>query len=134
MLDFNPELFQCTECGDAIRSAHQGQFIRCECGRCFVDQTKYYGRYGGPIAPLSDLILTDLKTITGLGYEKDDVLAELEEIAKQQLVGNASLQSLIYNQYVMPISDLGGSSPRDLVEAGRGHKVIQYLQAVKEGY
>jgi hypothetical protein len=37
---------QCLECKDIIRSKHRYDFVRCECGECFVDGGSWCGRYG----------------------------------------------------------------------------------------
>jgi len=134
MSNFNPELFQCTNCQGTMKSKYSGHFSSCDCGDSFVDQTPYYGRYGGHAKPISDLILEDLVSISGIGYGKSDVLELLAEIAQTQLVAPLDINAEIYAQYCIPVAALGGSSARDLVDAGRGHKVIAYLQAVKEGY
>jgi hypothetical protein len=134
MSNFNPELFQCTMCESKLKSAYPGQFVGCECGQSFVDQTVHYGRYGGSVRAVSDLILEDLKAITGLGYEKDDVMAILEDMAFEVFIPSYNVQAMISAQYEISLSDLGGSSLKELVEAGRGHKVIEYLQTKKEGY
>ena len=59
MKDFSPELCQCTLCGSYLRSRWVGEFVMCECGQSFVDQTVYYSRYGGSIISVHDLILED---------------------------------------------------------------------------
>ena len=133
MSDFNPEKFECCRCQSVIVSKYPGQFVRCGCGASFVDQTYHYRRYGGLAQPLAASILNDLKNITGLGYEKSDVLL-LEEFAYLVFTPSEAVQREVYRQYESPIKGLGGSSPKDLVEAGRGHKVIAYLEALKEGY
>lgn len=134
MSNFNPEIFQCTDCEGTMRSSYPGQFVRCSCGNSFVDQTMHYGRYGGSARAVSYLVLKDLKAISGIGYEKDDVLDLLEEVAYRVFTPTEAVQREIYRQYESGVADLGGSSPKDLVEAGRGHKVIQYIQALLEGY
>jgi hypothetical protein len=134
MSNFNPVKCICTVCESLIVSSYPGEFVQCECGKSFVDQTHHYGRYGGPVELLSERILKDLKYITGIGYEKDDVLNLLAEQAEQHFISPLNVNALIYSQYNSTIPELGGTSPRDLVEAGRGHKVIEFLQAKKEGY
>lgn len=37
----------CSHCKTILWSDHEGEYVTCECGDCFCDQTKYYGRYGG---------------------------------------------------------------------------------------
>lgn len=134
MSNFDPSKCQCKICESVIMSKYPGEFVRCKCGASFVDQTHHYGRYGGSVQLLSDGILADLKSITGLGYEKDDVLNLLEKIGHMVFTPSEALQREIYRQYESNIADLGGTSPRELVEAGRGHKVVDYLEALLEGY
>jgi hypothetical protein len=134
MSDFNPEKSQCGICESVIVSSYPGQFVRCKCGASFVDQTYHYSRYGGAVQSLPDNILKDLKALTGIGYEKDDVLAVLEDVAHFVFIPNEAVQREVYRQYETGVAGLGGSSPRELVEAGRGHKVIEYIEALKEGY
>lgn len=130
MSNFNPELFQCGICEGKMKSSYPGQFSRCNCGKSFVDQTVHYGRFGGAAQSVSSLILSDLKDITGLGYEQDDVIQELFNLAEMHCVSN--ILDTAYTQYDLKIGGLGGSTPRELVEAGIGHKVIQYIEALKE--
>jgi hypothetical protein len=121
---FDPELCQCTICEDKLKSAYPGQFVPCGCGESYVDQTKYYSRYGGSVASVESLILKDLKVLSGLGYEKEDVLCIISEMTETDIL----------TQYILPRGDLGGCSFQDLVEDGRGHKVIEILEAMREGY
>ncbi|MGN1038198.1 MAG: hypothetical protein ACI4P0_02240 [Mailhella sp.] len=37
---------QCTHCGDVIESKSRHDFVRCSCGRVFVDGGKSYRRIG----------------------------------------------------------------------------------------
>jgi dCMP deaminase len=37
----------CTLCNTGIQGDEKGTFIFCECGACYIDQTKYYTRIGG---------------------------------------------------------------------------------------
>jgi len=39
--------YQCPDCLSIISSSYSGEFVSCTCGKCFVDQTKYYTRVGG---------------------------------------------------------------------------------------
>ena len=73
-MEFTPILCQCRQCETKLQSAYPGQFVGCECGESFVDQTPYYSRGGGSATSVQDLILEDLKAITGIGYEDDDIL------------------------------------------------------------
>jgi hypothetical protein len=134
MSNFNPELLQCSECDSRLQSQYPGQFVQCECGKSYVDQTIHYGRYGGKVDTIQNLILKDLKAISGIGYGKDDVVTELVKLALYRRTPHHAVEALAYVQYESPVADLGGSSPKDLVDAGRGHKVIEYLQALQEGY
>jgi hypothetical protein len=123
--EFNPILCQCTICLTPLKSAYQGHFVECECGESFVDQTAYYSRYGGSVKSVSELILNDLKALTGIGYEKDDIV----DYIKKKFPN-----SLPEYVYYIPCSSLGGSSFSELVIAGRGHKVLEYLESLREGY
>jgi hypothetical protein len=135
MSDFNPEKAQCGICESVIVSSYPGEFVRCECGASFVDQTYHYGRYGGAVQSLPDNILKDFKVIAGLGYEESDVIEELICLMEMNAIVNPLTQRVLAaTQYDLKIAGLGGSTPRELVEAGRGHKVIEYIEALKEGY
>jgi hypothetical protein len=135
MSDFNPEKSQCGICESVIVSSYPGEFVRCKCGASFVDQTYHYGRYGGSVQSLSGKILNDLKSITGLGYEQDDIVSEIIDLMKMNGIGNSeSQQALALTQLDLKIAGLGGSTPRELLQAGGGHKVIEYIEALKEGY
>lgn len=127
MSEFNPILCQCRTCETKLQSATPGQFVSCECGDSFVDQTPYYSRWGGNAVSVQDLILEDLKAISGIGYKEDDILEFI--VFEFELSPGVTLD--IYQQ---PHSLLGGTSMKDLVDAKRGHKVIALLEALKEGY
>jgi len=34
-------------CGDRLQSLHQHDFVRCQCGRSFIDGGSAYTRFGG---------------------------------------------------------------------------------------
>lgn len=38
---------KCKICGDILVGDKKGTFIPCKCGKCFIDETKYYCRIGG---------------------------------------------------------------------------------------
>ena len=38
---------KCKICGDILIGDKKGTFILCKCGKCFIDETKYYCRIGG---------------------------------------------------------------------------------------
>lgn len=121
--EFNPVLCQCIICLTPLKSAYQGQFVECECGESFVDQTAYYSRYGGCVKTVPELILKDLKELTGIGYEKDDIIEYIKEKFPN------ALPEHVYN---IPYDSLGGSSFSDLVSEGRGHKVLECLDSLRE--
>lgn len=39
----------CKCCDDVIWSKYSGEFVRCKCGSCAVDQTEYYSRWFGEL-------------------------------------------------------------------------------------
>lgn len=39
-------MIKCNSCGDIIESTHTHEFVRCKCGRCFVDGGTDYLRRG----------------------------------------------------------------------------------------
>jgi hypothetical protein len=123
-MQFKPELCQCEKCETLLQSKFPGQFVVCECGESFVDQTKYYSRYGGYVKSIDYLLLQDFTTIFNIGYSKSDILIELAELVADDIL----------THYMVKRSELGGSSFEDLVNAGRGHKVIELLDAIKAGY
>lgn len=48
MKEFEPQIeVICLKCATIIFSTYSGEFVRCECGACFVDETEYYHRLGG---------------------------------------------------------------------------------------
>jgi acetone carboxylase gamma subunit len=59
---------QCLECGDIIQSMHRHDFVRCECGKSFVDGGEDYFRAGGYIVAVNEEGLTD-----------EDFVAKLDE-------------------------------------------------------
>lgn len=128
MKTFDPELCQCPKCETLLRSRWQGEFVMCECQMSFVDQTEYYSRYGGVVESINSLILKDFKNISGIGYEEDDILEVIADTAPSSCTFTA------LEIYQSDFGGLGGSSPQDLTRAGRGHKVIAYLEAIRAGY
>jgi len=60
---FNPPTCQCTTCDTVLRSRWEGHFVRCECGESFVDQTRYYSRYGGNVKSIEQLLAIDFYAI-----------------------------------------------------------------------
>jgi hypothetical protein len=121
MSEFNPQLCQCRKCESKLQSAYPGQFVSCECEDSFVDQTIWYSRWGGSAASVHELILEDLKVISGIGYEEDDIM--------DFIIDNFDTNDALHiYQAANPI--LGGSSMKDLVDAKRGHYVIQVLEGV----
>jgi hypothetical protein len=45
---------QCTSCGDVVESKHRHDFVRCKCGKSFLDGGDEYSRYGGYIVPITE--------------------------------------------------------------------------------
>ena len=131
MKKFEPELYFCGICNGKMKSAWQGQFVRCECGESFVDQTNYYYRWGGKATPISRLILKDLAKISGLGYSSKDVLAEIRGWYSTLTIPEKRLSRAIEAQYNQKMNSLGGKSLRDLAEDSRGHEAIEYILAAK---
>lgn len=37
----------CGNCKDEIYSNYSGEFVKCKCGNCAIDQTTHYTRYLG---------------------------------------------------------------------------------------
>jgi hypothetical protein len=97
----------------------------CECGESYVDQTAYYSRYGGCVKSVPELILKDLKELTGIGYEKDDIIEYIKERFPN------ALPEHVYN---VPCDSLEGSSFSELVIMGRGNEVLEYLESLREVY
>ncbi len=56
MKRFEGHKFICVYCESIVQSKYPGQFIRCKCGKSFVDETHYYCRSGGEITLLMPLI------------------------------------------------------------------------------
>lgn len=46
---WNPSIYQCTICGDFLRSSYPGELVYCSCEHSFVDQNEEYIRCGGPL-------------------------------------------------------------------------------------
>jgi hypothetical protein len=51
---------QCLECEDIIESKHRHDFVRCNCGKSFLDGGDDYFRGGGHIVPILDAIDEDM--------------------------------------------------------------------------
>ncbi len=56
MKRFEGHKFICVYCESIVQSKYHGQFVRCKCGKSFVDETHYYCRSGGDITLLMPLI------------------------------------------------------------------------------
>ncbi len=41
----------CNDCKGEFFSKYQGEFVRCPCGKCFIDETRYYARVSGNCKP-----------------------------------------------------------------------------------
>ena len=37
----------CLKCNTLIMSSYRGEFVSCECGAIYCDQTEHYSKYGG---------------------------------------------------------------------------------------
>ena len=42
-------VYKCLLCDDTISSSYEGEYVRCSCGACAIDQTKHYTRLIGNI-------------------------------------------------------------------------------------
>lgn len=51
---FSPFVYVCQSCHQQIFSRFSGEFVQCECGKSYVDQTKYYIRVGGNAKPVTE--------------------------------------------------------------------------------
>ena len=49
-------IYECGECGGKMQSTYPGEFSACECGKSFVDETRYYTRLGGSVKRGQDFI------------------------------------------------------------------------------
>lgn len=124
---FDPELCQCPKCETLLRSRWPGDFVSCECRDSFVDQTQYYSRYGGCVESVENLILKDFTDISGI-YSSIDVLGLISEIMLKN-----SIDGHPYTWYSSSQNLLGGMSIEFLVNSGKGHKVVAFLEAVLNG-
>ena len=52
-------LCECMLCKDIIQSKHQHDFVRCSCGKSFVDGGDKYLRCGGFITLLEDNLIKE---------------------------------------------------------------------------
>jgi len=48
---FTPHEYECQECKGKMHSTYSGEYVRCNCGKSFVDETEYYARLGGNLMP-----------------------------------------------------------------------------------
>jgi hypothetical protein len=51
---------QCLECEDIIESKHRHDFVKCKCGKSFIDGGDDYLRGGGYLLPVLDAIDEDM--------------------------------------------------------------------------
>ncbi len=58
------------ECLDIIESKHRHDFVRCECGKSFIDGGDDYLRGGGFLVPVLDALDEDM--FEDQGYLDDD--------------------------------------------------------------
>jgi hypothetical protein len=61
---------QCTECLDIIESKHRNDFVKCQCGKSFIDGGDDYLRGGGYLLPVLDAMDEDM--FDDQGYLDDD--------------------------------------------------------------
>jgi len=45
---------RCTHCNDTIQSMSQHDFVKCECGKSFIDGGGVYTRSGGNLEPIEE--------------------------------------------------------------------------------
>lgn len=50
--EFKSSRYFCSCCGDIIKSSFNGEFVRCRCGKSFVDETYVQIRTGGTPQPI----------------------------------------------------------------------------------
>ena len=82
---------QCLECLDIIESKHRHDFVKCQCGKSFIDGGDDYLRGGGYLVPVLDAMDEDMFDDQGyldddfddynLGYQAG-VMSERERILK----------------------------------------------------
>lgn len=51
---------QCLECEDIIESKHRHDFVKCKCGKSFIDGGDDYLRGGGYLIPVLDALDEDI--------------------------------------------------------------------------
>lgn len=51
---------QCLECEDIIESKHRHDFVKCKCGKSFIDGGSDYLRAGGYLLPILDVMDEDM--------------------------------------------------------------------------
>lgn len=51
---------QCLECKDIIESKHRHDFVKCKCGKSFIDGGDDYIRGGGYLVPILDALDEDI--------------------------------------------------------------------------
>lgn len=61
---------QCLECLDIIESKHRHDFVKCKCGKSFIDGGDDYLRGGGFLVPVLDALDEDM--FDDQGYLDDD--------------------------------------------------------------
>jgi len=49
----------CLECRDIIESKHRHDFVRCKCGKSFLDGGEHYIRAGGYLVATSEPAMTE---------------------------------------------------------------------------
>ena len=48
MTKFSPKhKLKCIFCNTTIKSSYSGEFVACECDKCYIDETHNYYRTGG---------------------------------------------------------------------------------------
>jgi hypothetical protein len=67
-LEDNMSTGMCLECRDIVYSAHRHDFVRCKCGKSFLDGGDDYFRAGGCMVATSEPAMTE-----------EEFLAKLDE-------------------------------------------------------
>jgi len=84
---------QCLDCEDILESKHRHDFVKCKCGKSFLDGGDDYFRGGGSLGPVSDEEFC-------LAVDRDQALQKLiEEVVEDDMFNDDSFLDDDFDDY-----------------------------------
>lgn len=102
-------VLKCRLCGDTIKSKYEGQFTKCSCESCFIDETEHYRRIGGNA---NDYVILSMNALqdafdfaTFEGHKFIGMLFELPDHKSYELIINPHTNFEAKRKYIRKMYD-----------------------------